>query len=184
MRAIRVHYADGTMIETNINGTNTDINRYYLGQNVNLGDGADGDRMVKAVRVEFLDEDSGMIEIGDQVQSIECNWQGRVTGFDKLDGDDCTYLVCHHVSGGEIELDDKRWFDPRDVRLLRRGVVTQARAAEIVSECQKRATIGPWSDQLRSVMHSDEIAQVTAHWKTMSGSASFSDAILQIRNGK
>jgi hypothetical protein len=38
-----------------------------------------------------------------------------------MKGDDCTYLVCHHVSGGEIELDDKRWFDPRDVRLLRRA---------------------------------------------------------------
>lgn len=60
-------------------------------------------------------------KIGDQIQSIETNWQGRVTGFDKMDGDDCTYLVCHHVCGGEIELDDKRWFDPRDVRLLRCG---------------------------------------------------------------
>lgn len=59
-------------------------------------------------------------KLGDQVQSIECKWQGRVTGFDKMNGDDCTYLVCHHVSGGEIELDDKRWFDPRDVRLVGR----------------------------------------------------------------
>lgn len=58
------------------------------------------------------------IGIGDQIQSIECNWQGRVTGFGRMDGDDCTYLICHHVSGGQIEEDDKRWFDPRDVRLL------------------------------------------------------------------
>jgi len=65
-----------------------------------------------------MSEPETSIEIGDQVQSIECNWQGRVTGFQRID--DCTFLVCHHVSGGEIELDDKRLFDPRDVRLLRK----------------------------------------------------------------
>lgn len=69
---------------------------------------------IQRSEVEF----DGLIGIGDQIQSIETNWQGRVTGFQKLDGDDCTYLVCHHVSGGKIEEDDKRWFDPRDVRLL------------------------------------------------------------------
>jgi len=129
-------------------------------------------------------EQNTSISIGDQVQSIETNWQGRVTGFDKMDGDECTYLVCHHVSGGQIEEDDKQWFSPGDVRLLRRAGMTQERASEIITECQKLATIGPWSDQLRKVMNSDEIAQVMAHWKTMSGSASFSDAILFIRNGK
>lgn len=65
-----------------------------------------------------MSEPETSIGLGDQVQSIEDNWQGRVTGFQKID--DCTFLVCHHVSGGEIELDDKRLFDPRDVRLLRK----------------------------------------------------------------
>lgn len=184
MRAIRVHYANGNYIETNINGTTSEILQHYMSEPMNIGDGAGGDLIVQAVSVEFLDNDSGMIEIGDQVQSIETNWQGRVTGFEPPQGpDDCTMLICHHVSGGEIELDDKRWFDPRDVRLLRKAPMTKERAAEIVAECQ-RITYGPWSDQLRTVMTADEIAQVTAHWKTMSGSASFSDAILQIRNGK
>ena len=59
-----------------------------------------------------------MIEIGDQVQNIESNWQGRVTAFEKID--DVIMLVCHHVCGGEIEKDDKQWFDPRDVRVLRK----------------------------------------------------------------
>jgi hypothetical protein len=67
------------------------------------------------------DNNNTSIEIGDQVQSIECNWQGRVTAFVK---DDCTMLECHHVSAGEIELDDKRYFDPRDVRLLRKGATS------------------------------------------------------------
>jgi len=181
MRHIKIHYQDGGTIETNINGTVSEINRHYLGQTFNVGDG--GDLLVKAVRVEFLDAEPHQYKIGDQVQNIEDHWQGRITDFEWIDG--VSMLVCHHVSGGEIELDDKRWFDPRDVRVLRRGVVTQARAAEIVSECQKRAMQGtPWSDQLRKVMTSDEIYQVTAHWKTMSGNMSFSDAILSIRNGK
>ena len=120
MRHIKVHYANGNSIETHINGTTSEILKHYLSaEPMDIGDGAGGDLIVQAVRVEFLDEPETSIEIGDHVQSIECHWQGRVTGFDKLDGDDCTYLVCHHVTGqGEIELDDKRWFDPRDVRLL------------------------------------------------------------------
>jgi hypothetical protein len=65
------------------------------------------------------EQDSGMISIGDQVQCVEDNWQGRVTGFDNQNG--VTMLVCHHVCGNEIELDDKRWFDPRDVRLIRKA---------------------------------------------------------------
>ena len=66
------------------------------------------------------DWDDPAIAIGDQVQNIENMWQGRVTAFEQQDG--CTMLVCHHVTyGGEIELDDKRWFDPRDVRLIRKG---------------------------------------------------------------
>lgn len=53
------------------------------------------------------------IHIGDTIQCIEDNWQGIVTAFDKYN--DATMLVCHQ------ELDDERWFDPRDVRLIRRG---------------------------------------------------------------
>ena len=65
---------------------------------------------------------AGGYELGDQVQNIECMWQGRVTGFMAPQSpDDCTMLECHHVSGGEIELDDKRWFDPQDMRLIRKG---------------------------------------------------------------
>lgn len=55
-------------------------------------------------------------KLGQQVQNIECKWQGRITGFEWIDG--IEMLVCHHVSGGRIELDDKRWFDPRDMRLV------------------------------------------------------------------
>ena len=58
----------------------------------------------------------GGFRLGDQVRNIDCNWQGRVTGFDTVNGDEM--LVCHHVCGGEIELDDKRWFSPEDMRLV------------------------------------------------------------------
>lgn len=58
----------------------------------------------------------GGYRLGDQVQNIECKWQGRITGFEWID--DTEMLVCHHVCGGEIELDDKRWFSPEDMRLV------------------------------------------------------------------
>lgn len=73
----------------------------------------------KAVTQAQLRAVTGGYKLGDQVRSIECNWQGRVTGFMAPQSpDDCTMLECHHVCGGQIELDDKRWFDPRDVRMV------------------------------------------------------------------
>lgn len=66
-----------------------------------------------------MTEPNTSISIGDTIQCIEDNWQGRVTGFEKYN--DVTMLVCHHWSGAVVELDDKRWFDPRDVRLLRKA---------------------------------------------------------------
>ncbi len=56
MRSIKVTFDNGDWLETNINGTNTEILKYYIGNQFNLGDGAGGDLMAKAVRVEFLDE--------------------------------------------------------------------------------------------------------------------------------
>ena len=66
--------------------------------------------------LEAYDGEPGSFRMGQQVQNIECKWQGRVTGFEWIDG--VEMLICHHVCGGEIELDDKRWFDPRDMRLV------------------------------------------------------------------
>jgi len=57
-----------------------------------------------------------MISVGDNVQCVEDGWAGRVTGFARQNG--VTMLVCHHVVAGEIELDDKRWLDPRDVHVV------------------------------------------------------------------
>lgn len=53
MRAIKVTFDNGNSIETNINGTNEEIEKYYLGQTFNLGNGPH-DLMAKAVKVEFL----------------------------------------------------------------------------------------------------------------------------------
>ena len=52
MRHIRITYTNGQSIETEINGTTEDIERYYLGKTFNLG--AYEDNMQIAVRVEFL----------------------------------------------------------------------------------------------------------------------------------
>lgn len=58
MRPIKVHFADGDTLVTRINGTTEEINRYYLTNEFNRGqpDDPTKDRMVRAVRVEFLDK--------------------------------------------------------------------------------------------------------------------------------
>lgn len=53
MRHIIITYSNGQSIETEINGTVEDIERYYLGKVFNLG--ADEDNMQIALSVEFLD---------------------------------------------------------------------------------------------------------------------------------
>jgi ribosomal protein L21E len=53
MRHIRVTYSNGQSIETEINGSTEDIERYYLGKVFNLG--VVEDNMQIALRVEFLD---------------------------------------------------------------------------------------------------------------------------------
>lgn len=57
MRPIRVHFEDGNTIETCINGTPPDILNHYIGKPFQFGDTEEcpRDKMVKAVRVEFLD---------------------------------------------------------------------------------------------------------------------------------
>ena len=57
MRPIRVHFEDGNTLETCINGTPPDILNFYIGQPFQFGDTEEcpRDKLVKAVRVEFLD---------------------------------------------------------------------------------------------------------------------------------
>lgn len=56
MRTIRVDFADGNHLITEINGTEESIRDYYLGQFFNFGDTDEhpADRMVEAVAVTFL----------------------------------------------------------------------------------------------------------------------------------
>lgn len=56
MRAITVHYADGNTWQMSINGSNAEIERYFVGSYFNFGDTEEhpADKMVQAVRVEFL----------------------------------------------------------------------------------------------------------------------------------
>lgn len=53
---IRVTFADGNTITTEINGTKEEIRRYYIGQEFQFGDTEEcsQDKMVKATDVEFL----------------------------------------------------------------------------------------------------------------------------------
>ncbi len=56
MTDIRVHFEDGNTITTAINGTRAEIEDYYVGKRFQFGDTEEcpRDKMVKAVRVEFL----------------------------------------------------------------------------------------------------------------------------------
>ncbi|OYW73576.1 MAG: hypothetical protein B7Z37_20920 [Verrucomicrobia bacterium 12-59-8] len=56
MRTIKVYCSSGDIVTTSINGTDAEIRAYYVGNMLNLGDGAGGDRMVRAVVVDFLDK--------------------------------------------------------------------------------------------------------------------------------
>jgi hypothetical protein len=61
MRTIKVTYEDGNTTTTQINGSEEEIRRYYVGKTFNLGQPHDPtqDRLVKAVSVEFLDRTPG-----------------------------------------------------------------------------------------------------------------------------
>jgi hypothetical protein len=54
MRAITVYYNNGDHVTTSINGTDSEIYAYYLGKEFNLGDGAGGDLMARALCVDFV----------------------------------------------------------------------------------------------------------------------------------
>jgi hypothetical protein len=55
MQDITVHFEDGNKIHTSINGTNEEIEKYYIGTYFNFGDSDEcpQDKMVKAITVEF-----------------------------------------------------------------------------------------------------------------------------------
>lgn len=54
---IKVTFADGNVIETAINGTEEEIERYYLGNHFQFGDSEEQpfDYMVAATKVEFIE---------------------------------------------------------------------------------------------------------------------------------
>lgn len=56
MRTIKVYYSSGNIVTTDINGTDAEIRAYYVGNMFNVGDGAGGDKMDRAVVVDFLDK--------------------------------------------------------------------------------------------------------------------------------
>lgn len=51
---VKVTFANGNSLTTDINGTRESVTQYYVGNTFNLGDGNGGDLMTKAIKVEFL----------------------------------------------------------------------------------------------------------------------------------
>jgi hypothetical protein len=69
MKTIRVTFADGNTLTTQINGTEAEIRAYYLGKKFQFGDTEENpsDKLVEAVNVEFL-------------KSYKYEFEGRKTG--------------------------------------------------------------------------------------------------------
>ena len=53
MRPIKITYADGQVLHTQINGSKQEVIEYYVGRIFNVGRGPN-DYLVKCVKVEFL----------------------------------------------------------------------------------------------------------------------------------
>lgn len=95
MRSIRVHYSNGDTVDTEINGTNSEIIAYYVNRRFNLGDGAGGDLMAIAVRVDFLD----MQNHAERLMAIADEYDGQLT-VDQL-----RHMASYGISLAKLILD-------------------------------------------------------------------------------
>jgi hypothetical protein len=57
------------------------------------------------------------------------------------------------------------------------------RATEIINQARARATVGPWSDQLRRIITREEFREVLAVWRQMPGTTCIVDALHKIAKG-
>lgn len=74
MRSIRVTYENGDYTDTQINGTEDEIRRYYLGNIFNVGIGPE-DNLLRAVKIEFYRPFlvlSRPVNIGVDFQPLRC----------------------------------------------------------------------------------------------------------------
>lgn len=62
--------------------------------------------------------------------------------------------------------------------------MTPERAKEIIQQARDATTVGPWSDQLRNVMTTDERVEVLKVWRNMPGCFCFVDALNKIARGR
>jgi len=95
-RSIRVTFEDGNTVDTEINGTEEEIKEYYLGKKFNFGDSDEHskDKMVKAVKVEFLDLNDLGKEAKKGIDGEDPCWDGyEMVGTKKKDGKDIPNCV-------------------------------------------------------------------------------------------
>lgn len=71
MRVVRCHYANGDTVTTSINGTDEEIRAYFVGKDINIGDGAGGDLISRCESVEFLDSDIPIVSIYTCEQAVK-----------------------------------------------------------------------------------------------------------------
>lgn len=73
---------------------------------------------IRRIAQAAIDGAIGTIQIGHKIQSIECKWQGEVVGFEWINGEEMLICQYRHQDGSLAE-DDRRWFAPADVRLVK-----------------------------------------------------------------
>lgn len=105
MRTIKVYFSDGDTSTTNINGTNDEIARHYLGQRFEAG--SDTKHHV-ALCVWFADTDE---TIGLRVRNIESGSTGRIVSVKHQkvkvnDTESYDEIVLALRDGSEYSLDD------------------------------------------------------------------------------
>jgi len=74
---------------------------------------------IRQIATKALHTALPLFHVRDQVQNIEDKWQGEVIGFEWINGHEM--LVCQYRhQDGSLAADDKRWYAPADMRLVRR----------------------------------------------------------------
>ena len=123
MRHITVRFDDGDYLDTEINGTNEEIARHYIGTQFEAG--CDTKHHV-AVVVEF--NDTWQVE-GVWARSIESGWRGMVIAVEGEGRDimfkmvgvcELSVMICGVPLQDAISSDDVQWFAPADLSFIRR----------------------------------------------------------------
>lgn len=100
MENIKVYFDNGNTITTSINGTRENIEEYYIDKQFNFG--IDGDKMAKAIRVDFIDRDERFKIISTMADAMLLN---NATAFYGID----YRVLCNAINQGIVALENQEY---------------------------------------------------------------------------